>query len=137
MYNVGLIKFKKFMDENGQLTPIEENRDTPFTIKRIYYITNVPEGARRGFHSHRHLHQILICLNGSVKIQVHNGEIKEDYELNEPSMGLYIGPKVWREMYDFSAGSVLMVLASEYYDESDYIRSYSDYLLDTKNFFER
>ena len=128
MYNVGLIKFKDIKDKYGHLTPIEGNVDIPFSVKRVYYITGVEQGVTRGFHSHRQLHQVLICLNGSVKIRVNNPNEEEIIELNNPSIGLYIGPYVWREMFDFSEGSVLLVLASEYYDESDYIRNYDFYL---------
>lgn len=128
MYNCSLIKFKDIIDKYGHLTPIESKLDIPFEIKRIYYITNVEQGVIRGFHSHRKLHQVLICLNGSVKIKTKNPNEEEINELNDPSIGLYIGPYVWREMFDFSEGSVLLVLASEYYDEDDYIRNYDFYL---------
>lgn len=128
MYNTALIKLKDIQDKYGHLTPIEGNVDIPFSIKRVYYITDVEQGVTRGFHSHRKLHQVLICLNGSVKIRIKNPSEEEIVELNNPSIGLYIGPYVWREMFDFSEGSVLLVLASEYYDENDYIRNYDFYL---------
>lgn len=135
MYNTGLIKFKDIIDRYGHLTPIESKIDIPFEIKRIYYITGVEQGVTRGFHSHRKLHQVLICVNGSVKIRVKNPKEEEVVELNNPSVGLYIGPLVWREMFDFSEGSVLLVLASEYYDEGDYIRNYDFYLEEAKRHF--
>lgn len=128
MYNCSLIKFKDITDKYGHLTPIESKTDIPFEVKRIYYITSVKQGATRGFHSHRKLHQVLICLNGSIKIRTKNPNEEEVFELNNPSIGLYIGPYVWREMFDFTEGSVLLVLASEYYDEDDYIRNYDLYL---------
>ena len=128
MYNTSLIKFKDITDKYGHLTPIEGKVDIPFDVKRIYYITNVEQGVTRGFHSHRKLHQVLICLNGSIKIRTKNPNEEEVVELNNPSVGLYIGPYVWREMFDFTEGSVLLVLASEYYDENDYIRNYDFYL---------
>lgn len=128
MYNCSLIKFKDIADKYGRLTPIESKTDIPFEIKRIYYITKVEAGITRGFHSHRKLHQVLICLNGSVKIKTNNPNEEEITELNDPSFGLYIGPYIWREMFDFTEGSVLLVLASEYYDEDDYIRNYDFYL---------
>lgn len=129
------MKFMKFSGEQGALTAIEGTRDIPFEVKRIYYITNVPENARRGFHSHKRLHQVLLCLNGSVTIQVQNGKIVEEFVLDNPSEGLYIGPNVWREMYNFSPSAVLMVLASEYYDENDYTRDYETYLADVSKIF--
>jgi len=128
MYNTTLIKFKDITDKCGHLTPIEGKIDIPFEIKRIYYITRVAQGVTRGFHSHRKLHQTLICLNGSVKIRTKNPNEEEIIELNDPSVGLYIGPYVWREMFDFTEGSVLLVLASDYYNEDDYIRNYDLYL---------
>lgn len=90
---------------------------------------------KRGYHSHKKLHQLLICLNGSVKIKIKNPYEEKIYELNEPSEGLYIGPNVWREMFDFSENSILLVLASDYYDESDYIRNYDFYLESVKNIY--
>lgn len=128
MFNCSLIKFKDIVDKYGHLTPIESKVDIPFEIKRVYYITGVEEGVTRGFHSHNKLHQVLICLNGSVKIKTKNPHEEEIIELNNPSIGLYIGPYVWREMFEFTVGSVLLVLASEYYDENDYIRNYDFYL---------
>ena len=128
MFNSGLIKFKKFEDKYGNLTPVEGSRDIPFEVKRVYYITKVQQGVTRGFHSHRNLHQVLICLNGSVKIRLKNPKEEEVVELNDSSVGLYIGPMIWREMFDFSEGSVLLVLASDYYDEKDYIRNFDFYI---------
>lgn len=135
MYNTGLLKFKDIIDKYGHLTPIEGNVDIPFEVKRVYYITRVQEGTTRGFHSHRKLHQVLICLNGSIKIRIKNPNGEEVVELNDPSIGLYIGPLIWREMFDFTEGSVLLVLASEYYDENDYIRNYDFYLEEAKKRF--
>lgn len=123
-----MLKFKDIVDSYGHLTPIESRIDIPFEIKRVYYITGVQQKVTRGFHSHRKLHQVLICLNGSVKIRTKNPNEEEIFELNSPSVGLFIAPYVWREMFDFTEGSVLLVLASEYYDEDDYIRNYDFYL---------
>lgn len=128
MYNCSLIKFKDIQDKYGHLTPIEGTIDIPFEIKRVYYITRVEQEVTRGFHSHRKLHQVLICLNGSIKVRTKNPIEEEVVELNDPSVGLYIGPYVWREMFEFTEGSVLIVLASDYYDENDYIRNYDFYL---------
>ena len=136
MFNVSRMKFKDFGGEVGHLSAIEGKRDIPFEIKRVYYITGVPSDARRGFHSHKKLHQVLLCLNGSVKIEVTNGDEIEIIVLDNPSEGLYIGPMIWREMYDFTPGSVLMVLASEYYDEQDYERNFDSYKKDSDMFFK-
>lgn len=135
MYNCGVLKFKNISGKYGTLVPIEGKRDIPFEIKRIYYITDVAKDVTRGFHSHKMLHQILICSHGSVKIKVKNPNGEEIYELNDNSKGLYIGPLIWREMFDFTEDAVLLVLASEYYDESDYIRNYDFYLEEAKKIF--
>lgn len=128
MKNVSDFIFMKNADEMyGSLTAIEGNKDIPFDVKRIYYIYDVPNGVRRGFHSHIDLHQILICVNGSVKILTKTPYEEQITELNCANKGLYIGPMVWREMYDFTPGSVLLVLASEHYTEADYIRNYENY----------
>ena len=124
MINVHTMRFNEFTDMRGYLSAIEATRDVPFEIKRIYYITGVPQGVDRGCHSHYDLQQVLICLNGSVTIHVES-DGKETYSLSNPADGLYIGPMVWREMVDFSDQAVLLVLASDYYKESDYIRDYS------------
>lgn len=131
--NIKMIAFSDIVDENnkerpmGHLTPIESGRDIPFVIKRIYYLTRVPENTIRGFHAHRQLEQVLLCLNGKVTISVSTPYEKQLITLDDPAKGLYIGPMVWREMYDFSPGSVLVVLASEHYNEADYIRDYRNY----------
>lgn len=137
-----MIDFKDIVDKKnderpmGHLTPIESNIDTPFEIKRIYYLTRVPENTIRGFHSHKALHQILICLNGSVQISISTPYEKEFITLDNQSKGLYIGPMIWREMYNFSPGSVLMVLASEHYQENDYIRDYREYCEIAQKYFK-
>jgi len=135
MYNVGKMKFRKINDKYGNLTPIEGGKDIPFQIKRVYYISKVQEGITRGFHSHKCLHQVLICVGGSVKIRVKSPDEEEIYDLNDSSTGLYIGPLIWREMFDFSDDAVLLVLASEYYDENDYLRNYDFYLEEAKKLF--
>ena len=128
MYNCSLLKFINIKDKYGSLVPIEEMIDVPFDIKRVYYITEVPQGITRGFHAHRKIHQVLICLNGSVTIRTKNPKEETEFILDNAAEGLYLGPYVWREMYDFSKGAVLLVLASDYYDEDDYIRNMDFYL---------
>lgn len=115
-------------DDRGQLVALEERKDIPFDIKRIYYIYDTLAGVRRGFHAHKNLQQILICVHGSCKIHLDNGFETEEVLLDKPTEGLYISNNMWREMYDFSPDAVLMVLASELYDESDYIRDYDEFL---------
>lgn len=132
MYNSGLFKFRKIgsqsNDDLGYLTPIEAHQEIPFEVKRLYYIYGVGEGETRGKHSHRKLHQVLICVNGSVDIRLENFFGEEKYTLNDPSVGLYVGPDNWREMSNFKDNAVLLVLASEGYDPNDYIRDYDEFI---------
>lgn len=106
---------------------LESNNNIPFEIKRVYYIYDTKADARRGSHAHKVLEQVLVCTSGSCKILLDDGHEKEIFELDSPAKGLYVGQMVWREMYDFSSGCVLMVLASEHYNESDYIRNYDEF----------
>ncbi len=127
MKNVKTIRFKVNDDKWGRLVPIEGNDTVPFDIKRVYYIYDVNEEKRRGFHSHKKLEQVLICVHGSIKILVKTPKEEKVFVLDNPNKGLYIGNNVWREMFDWENEAVLLVLASEHYDESDYIRNYEDY----------
>ena len=120
--------FQPHGDERGQLVALEEYKDIPFAIKRVYYMYDTGEGVTRGFHAHKKLEQILVCIHGSCKIKLDNGREKKVVPLEKPYEGLYVSSGFWREMFDFSPDAVLMVLASELYDESDYIRNYDDFL---------
>lgn len=120
--------FQQHGDERGQLVALEEHKDIPFEIKRVYYMYDTGEGVSRGHHAHKSLEQILICIHGSCKILLDNGEEKKIVPLEKPYEGLYICNDIWREMYDFSSDAVLMVLASDYYNEEDYIRDYDEFL---------
>ena len=129
------ILFKRCDDARGSLVPIEAERDIPFAIKRVYFITDVLPNVIRGLHAHRKLQQVMICLQGSVTVALENfvTKCKETVTLNKVNQGLYINTMVWVEMYDFQPGTVLLVLASEYYDEADYIRDYAQYQEEAKN----
>ena len=120
--------FQQHGDERGQLVALEENKDIPFEIKRVYYMYDTVEGVRRGFHAHKSLEQILICIHGSCKILLDNGKEKNVVPLERPYEGFYVSNAMWREMFDFSPDAVLMVLASDYYKEEDYIRDYDEFL---------
>lgn len=120
--------FQQHGDDRGQLVALEELKDIPFKIKRVYYMYDTGVGVRRGFHAHKSLEQILICIHGSCKILMDNGEEKKIVPLEKPYEGLYISNNIWREMFDFSPDAVLMVLASDYYKEEDYIRDYDEFL---------
>ena len=121
--------FQQHGDERGQLVALEEHKDIPFEIKRVYYMYDTGKGVTRGQHAHKSLEQILICIHGSCKLMLDNGKEKKIVSLEKPYEGLYISNNIWREMYDFSSDAVLMVLASDVYKEEDYIRNYDDYLV--------
>lgn len=132
MYNCGLLKFRKIgspsRTEWGYLTPIESSQEIPFDVKRIYYIYDVDSKEIRGKHSHKKLHQVLICVHGSIDVRLENFYGNETYTLKDPSVGLYVGPDNWREMSNFKDDAVLLVLASEKYDPNDYIRDYDEFV---------
>lgn len=115
-------------DERGLLIALEEDRNIPFAIKRVYYMFDTQPGIRRGFHSHKMLQQIAICVRGSCIFHFDNGHETQQISLNDPAEGLLIEPGIWHEMYDFSDDCILMVLADDFYVESDYIRDYDDFL---------
>lgn len=125
--NCRMIDFKKITDGRGSLTPIQHPEDLPFEINRVYYLYDVNKDTPRGFHSHRDLEQVLIAVNGQIKIRIKTPLEEEIILLDDPSKGLFIGPMVWREMFDFSEGAALLVLASKKYDETDYLRNYDEY----------
>jgi len=135
--NTHMITFTENSSSYGSLIAIESGISIPFEVKRVYYIYHVNHDIRRGFHSHVNLKQVLICVNGSVKIEVKTPFEKEIVILDHPSKGLTIGPMVWREMYDFSPNSVLLVLADDHFSESDYIRDYEAYLKLATPYFQR
>lgn len=120
--------FQQHGDERGQLVAIEEMKDIPFEIKRVYYMYDTVPGVRRGYHAHKKLEQILICINGSCKILMDNGYEKKIVSLEKRYEGVYVPPGIWREMYDFSEDAVLMAVVSELYNEDDYIRNYDEFL---------
>ena len=122
------IKFPTYTNETGTLSFFESERHIPFDIRRVYYIYDVQGNSRRGFHAHRELQQVLFCIHGSCKLLLDNGTERVDVLLDDPAEGLLIENPIWREMYDFSPGAVLLVMASQYYDEADYIRDYDEFL---------
>jgi len=115
-------------DERGSLISLEQQKNIPFKIKRVYYIYGTKTDMVRGKHAHPNLKQVAVCVNGSCKFLLDNGKEKQTVELNSPDVGLYIGKNIWREMYDFTPDCVLMVLANEYYNEEEYIRDYQRFL---------
>ncbi len=120
-------------DPRGNLTFIEATRHIPFEIKRVYYLYDVPGGASRAGHGHRKLHQLMIAMSGSFDIVIDDGFQKKRFHLNRSHQGLYLCPMMWRDIDNFSGGSVCMVLASEFYDEADYFREYEDFLRNVRS----
>jgi dTDP-4-dehydrorhamnose 3,5-epimerase-like enzyme len=122
-----LIDLPKINDPRGNLTFIENDRHIPFEIKRVYYLYDVPGGALRAGHAHKTLHQFLIAMSGSFDVTVDDGQHKMKFHLNRSYYGLYIPPMTWREIDNFSSGSVCLALASDFYDEADYYRQYPEF----------
>jgi len=127
-----IIELSKISDPRGNLTSIEAQQDVPFDIRRVYYLYDVPGGATRAGHGHKTLQQLIIAMSGSFDILLDDGESKQRYHLNRSYYGLYIAPMMWREIDNFSSGSVCMVLASDHYDESDYYREYDEFVQATR-----
>lgn len=126
--NYKLIDMKVFGDERGKLVSLEGGRNIPFEIKRVYYIYDTLPEQERGKHAHKNLEQIIIAIDGSCQFVLDDGKTRETVWLNRPDKGLYIGSGMWREMRHFSYGCKLMILASTYYDEKEYIRNYDEFL---------
>ncbi|WP_312604565.1 sugar 3,4-ketoisomerase [Kosakonia cowanii] len=122
-----LVALNKKGDARGALVVVEQKKDIPIEIKRVYYMFDTASDVRRGFHAHKKLTQIAIPVKGSCRFLLDDGKSVENVLLDSPTIGLVIEPMVWHEMYDYSDDCVLMVLADDYYDESDYIRSYDDF----------
>jgi len=123
-----IIDLPRITDKRGNLTFIEQQNHVPFDIKRVYYLYDVPGGESRGGHAHRNLEQFIVAASGSFDVVVHDGVKKQRFHLNRSYYGLYIPTMSWRELENFSSGSVSLVLASEPYDESDYIRDYEEFI---------
>lgn len=128
MQHYSLNERKTDNSKDGTLVFFEADRDIPFAFKRVYYTYGVKEGVIRGHHAHKALEQLLICVYGAIEIMCDNGEEKEYTVLDDPAKGLYVGTGIWRTMKWLKDDSVLLVLASEYYDESDYIRDYDEFI---------
>lgn len=127
-----LLPLRLIVDGRGRLLPLEEQVDVPFPIRRVYFLLDAPPGTSRGFHTHRRLEQLLVCLSGSCRVVLDDGDWRREYVLDGPTHGLPIGPMVWREIHDFAPGTVVAVLASAPHDEDDYIRSYDEFLREVR-----
>lgn len=127
-----IIQLPKISDPRGNLTFIEGDNHIPFDIKRVYYLYDVPGGASRAAHGHKALHQLMIAMSGSFDIRLDDGSETKIFHLNRSYYGLYIPPMIWRDLDNFSSGSVCMVLASDIYTESDYFRDYDTFIRSVK-----
>lgn len=127
VYDCSVIELPQITDRSGNITAVTSSDEIPFDIKRIYYLYDVPGGETRGGHAHKELQQLIVAASGSFDVQLDDGKIKRTISLNRPNYGLYIKPGIWRELVNFSSGSVLLVLASECYLESDYLREYQEF----------
>lgn len=125
---VNMIQFQTHGDYRGELISLEENRNIPFEVKRVYFMYDTKPGVHRGFHAHKALKQILFCPCGACTVMLDSGKEREYIRLDKPTEGIVVEAGIWREMFDFTENAVLMVLASDYYDESDYIRNYDEFI---------
>ena len=128
VYNCSILEIDKHHHEKGNISVIENGITVPFDVKRVYYLYDVPGGESRGGHAHKELHQLIVAASGSFSITIDDGNVKRKFLLNHPNQGLLVVPGIWRELDDFSSGSVCLVLASDIYEVSDYIRDYDEFL---------
>lgn len=133
MSSYKLIDFKTLGDDRGSLIAIEQGYNTPFEIRRVYYVFDTKVGVERGFHAHINLKQIAIAVKGSCTFVLDDGKVRKEIKLGNPNQGLFIEGLIWREIKGFSPDCVLVVLASEHYEEADYIRDYKRFLEEVKN----
>ena len=130
VYDCTIIELDKHhSDRKGNISVVQNGETVPFDVKRIYYIYDVPGGESRGAHAHKDLSQLLVAASGSFRVTLDDGNVKRSFLLNRPYQGLYVVPGIWRDLDDFSSGAVCMVLASEVYQEDDYIRDYNEFLI--------
>lgn len=128
VFDCSVIELDKHHHEKGNISIVENGNEVPFDVNRIYYLYDVPGGEDRGAHAHKELKQLIIAASGSFDIILDDGHVKRSITLNRPYMGLLVVPGIWRELINFSSGSICMVLASHKYDEDDYIRDYTEFL---------
>jgi len=128
IYDCSIIHFPKIENRAGNITPVENNKQIPFEIKRVFYLYDIPGGEDRGAHAHKECHQLLIAASGSFDIFLDDGVNKKTVSLNRPYLGLHIPPGIWAAEQSFSSGSICLVLASELYNEKDYIRRYQNFI---------
>jgi|SRR6185437_4396433 len=125
VYDCNIIYFPRIQSRSGNITSVQNQIEIPFDIKRVYYLYDIPGGEDRGAHAHRQLEQVIIAASGSFDVMIDDGESKKTVLLNRPYFGLHVKPGIWRDIFGFSSGAICLVLASELYNESDYLRDYN------------
>ncbi|AZQ64550.1 WxcM-like domain-containing protein [Flammeovirga pectinis] len=133
VYDCSLIELPKIENRAGNITPINNNIEVPFSVQRVFYLYDIPGGESRGAHSHKECHQFLVAASGAFEVQLDDGRTKRNVLLNRANYGLHIPPGIWASEVNFSSGSICLVLASHKYDEDDYIRDYKLYLNERTN----
>ena len=134
VFDCSLIELPRIKNRSGNITVVENNIEIPFGVKRIFYLYDIPGGESRGAHAHKECHQFLIAASGSFEVQLDDGKLKKKVILNQPYRGLHIPPGIWASEINFSSGSICLVLASHFYEEKDYIRTYENFKkLNVKN----
>ena len=128
VYECSIVELSRHHHEKGNITVVENSSTIPFEVRRTYYLYDIPGGESRGGHAHRTLHQLIVAASGSFSVTLNDGRVKRTFVMNRPYQGLLIVPGIWRTLEDFSSGSVCLVLASEKYEESDYIRDYEEFI---------
>lgn len=128
VYDCSILKLNKIHNRSGNITIVENTKNIPFKVKRVYYLYDIPGGAERGGHGHKNLYQLIVGASGSFNVTLDDGNNKKVINLNRPDSGILIVPGIWRELNEFSSGAVCLVLASETYSEDDYIRNYDQFL---------
>ncbi len=130
-YDCSIFELPQIKNRAGNITPIHNNIEIPFDVKRIFYLYDIPGGESRGAHAHKECHQFLIAASGSFEVLLDDGRTKRLVQLNRPNIGLHVPPGIWASEINFSSGSICLVLASHKYEESDYLRNYEDFLIFT------
>jgi dTDP-4-dehydrorhamnose 3,5-epimerase-like enzyme len=137
IFDCCLIQLPKIGNRNGFITAINNGTELPFSIRRVFYLYDIPAGESRGSHAHRECHQFLIAASGSFEVMVDDGRVKKTFSLNQPELGLHIPPGIWASEQNFSAGSICLVMASHIYAEEDYLRDYTEYINFKKTVYEK
>lgn len=133
IFDCNIIHLPKIHSRQGNITPVQNNVNIPFEVKRIYYLYDIPGGESRGAHGHKELESLIIAVSGSFDITIDDGFNKKTVQLNRPYLGLNLKPGMWRDISNFSSGAICLVLASEKFDKNDYLRNYNDFLKFKKN----